>query len=55
MKVAAVGPQLAAALRADKTLSVEELDRAAGEQALRAGRIVLLAVPAANGGVDISL
>jgi ABC-2 type transport system permease protein len=51
MKVAAVGPQLAAALRTDKTLAVEELDLTAGEQALRAGRIVLLAVPAANGGV----
>ena len=51
VKVAAVGAQLAGALRADKTLAVEEVDRAAGEQALRAGRIVLLAVPAANGGV----
>ena len=51
MKVAAVGPDLVRALRADKTLSVEQLDRAAGEQALRAGRIVLLALPAANGGV----
>jgi len=51
VKVAAVGAQLAGALRADKTLAVEEVDRAAGEQALRAGRIVLLAVPAANGAV----
>ncbi len=51
IKVAAVGPQLAAALRVDKGLSVEELDLAAGEQALRSGRIVLLAVPAANAGV----
>jgi ABC-2 type transport system permease protein len=51
MKVAAVGPQLAGALRAEKGLTVEEVGLAAGEQALRAGRIVLLAVPAANGGV----
>jgi len=51
MKVGAVGPQLAGALRSDKGLSVEELDRSAGEQALRAGRIVLLAIPAADGGV----
>lgn len=51
MKVAAVGSQLARALHADKGLKVEEMDLAAGEQALRAGRIVLLAVPAANGGV----
>ena len=52
MKVAAVGPELARALRTDKTLSVEEVDRAAGDYALRAGRVVLLAVPAANGGVS---
>lgn len=51
MKVAAVGSQLAGALRTDKQLSVQVMDLAAGEQALRAGRIVLLAVPAANGGV----
>jgi ABC-2 type transport system permease protein len=50
-KIAVVGEPLAGALRADKSLSVELVDQAAGEQALRAGRIVLLAVPAANGGV----
>ncbi len=49
VKVGAVGPQLAEAMRTNKSLSVELLDRAAGEQALRAGRIVLLAVPAADG------
>ncbi len=51
VKIAAVGQQLARALRTDKALSVEQVDLATGEQALRAGRIVLLAVPAANGGV----
>src|SRR5712692_7918328 len=51
VKIAAVGPQLASALRTDKSLSVERLDRAAGEQALRTGRVVLLAVPAPGGGV----
>ena len=51
VKVGAVGSQLAGALRADKSLSVELLDRAAGEQALRAGRIVLLVLPNAGGGV----
>ncbi len=51
IKIAAVGPQLAGALRTDKGLAVEQVDLAAGEQALRAGRIVLLAAPAANGGV----
>src|SRR5213592_3047288 len=39
VKIGVVGPQLAAALGADKSLAVETLDRAAAEQALRAGRI----------------
>ena len=51
VKVGAVGTQLADALRTDKSLSVELLDRAAGEQALRAGRITLLAVPGPGGAV----
>jgi ABC-2 type transport system permease protein len=51
VKVGAVGPQLAGSLRTEKSLSVELLDRASGEQALRAGRIVVLAVPAEGGGV----
>jgi len=51
VKVGAVSSQLAGALRSNKTLAVEVLDRAAGEQALRAGRIVLLAVPGAGGAV----
>lgn len=51
VKIGVVGSELAGSLRADKSLSVEVLDRAAGEQALRAGRIVLLAIPAAAGGV----
>jgi ABC-2 type transport system permease protein len=51
VKVGAVGSELTGAMRTNKSLSVEELDRAAGEQALRAGRIVLLAVPSANGAV----
>src|SRR5258706_3597217 len=51
VKIAAVGPQLAAALRSEKSLAVDVLDLASGEQALRAGRIILLATPAAGGGV----
>lgn len=51
VKIGAVGAQLAAALRAEKSLSVEVLDRAAGERALRAGRIALLAAPSPGGGV----
>ena len=46
------GPQLADALRARQSRCPSQLlDRAAGEQALRTGRIVLLAVPAADGAV----
>src|SRR2546423_7298522 len=52
VKIGAVGPELAGALRADKSLAVETLDRAAAEQALRAGRIVLLALPSAGGVTD---
>ena len=51
VKIGAVGSQLAAALRTEKSLAVDVLDLAAGEQALRAGRIILLATPAAGGGV----
>ncbi|MCU1272928.1 MAG: ABC-type multidrug transport system, permease component [Bryobacterales bacterium] len=51
VKIGVVGPQLAGALGADKSLAVETLDRAAAEQALRAGRIVLLVLPSADGGV----
>src|SRR5579863_1479830 len=51
VKIGAVGTQLAAALGADKSLAVQALDRPAGEQALRSGRIVLLVVPAPGGGV----
>src|SRR5690242_19683386 len=51
VKIGAVGQELAGALRAEKSLSVEALDRAAGEQALRVGRIAMLVMPAANGGV----
>src|SRR5690242_21723404 len=42
VKIAAVVPQLAAALRTEKSLAVDTLDLAAGDQALRAGRDVLV-------------
>src|SRR6266853_965180 len=52
VKIGAVGAQLGAALRSEKSLAVDLLDQAAAEQALRTGRIVLLAVPKADGGVS---
>jgi ABC-type polysaccharide/polyol phosphate export permease len=51
LKIGVVWSQLASSLQSDKSLSVEVLDPAAAEQALSAGRIVLLAVPSAAGGV----
>jgi len=45
LQIGATSPALAAALKADKSLSVRLLNRGAGEEALRLGRIVLLAVP----------
>ena len=51
LKVAATAQPLAAALRTEKLLAVELLDPAAGERALRTGRIVLLALPAPGGGI----
>lgn len=51
LKIGAVGTELTSALRGERLLSVATFDRAAGEQALITGRIVLLAVPGPSGGV----
>lgn len=51
VRIGATRPELAATLRSGKSLSAELMDRAAGEQALRAGRIALLALPGETGGV----
>lgn len=48
MKIGVTSPRLAQALSPEKSLSVQTLDRASGDLALRTGRIVLLAVE--NGG-----
>ncbi|PYT29801.1 MAG: ABC transporter permease [Acidobacteria bacterium] len=52
VKIGAVGVPLGAALRSEKSLAVDLLDHAAAEQALRTGRIVLLAIPKPDGGVS---
>src|SRR5713101_4647197 len=44
VKIGVVGPQLARALGADKSLAVETLDRAAAEQALRGPAFLPLAI-----------
>ncbi len=51
LKIAAVTPRLAQSLRQEKLLDVSELPGAAAEQALRTGKVALLAVPGPNGSV----
>src|SRR6185437_2440331 len=48
-KIGVVGAKLAKALAADKTLSATTMDRAAGDLALKTGRIQLLVVSTPNG------
>jgi ABC-type multidrug transport system permease subunit len=49
--IAAVTPGLANALRAEKLLDVQEMNTAGAEQALRTGKVALLAAPGAHGEV----
>ena len=51
LKIAAVTPQLAQSLRADKLLDVQQLPERAAEEALRTGKVALLAVPGTSGAV----
>ncbi len=49
--IAAVTPGLANSLRREKLLDVREMDPAAGEQALRTGKVALLVAPGPHGEV----
>src|ERR1039458_1405124 len=51
LKIAVVTPQLAQSLRQEKLLEVVELPAAAAENALRTGKVALLAVPGPGGSV----
>ncbi len=51
LKIAAVTPQLAQSLRGEKLLDVDQLPPAAAEEALRTGKVALLAVPGPGGSV----
>jgi ABC-type polysaccharide/polyol phosphate export permease len=51
VKIGATTSGLAGALRRERALSVALVDKAAGDRALRTGRIVLLAMPGASGAV----
>lgn len=55
LKVGATDSRLAEALGADHSLGVQVVSREGGEEALRLGRIVLLAVPDPAGGVAFRL
>ena len=51
LKVAAVTPELARSLRQEKLLDVERLSAPAAEEALRTGKVALLAAPGPGGAV----
>jgi ABC-2 type transport system permease protein len=51
VKIGVTDARLAAALRHEKQLQVEQMDRAAGDAALLAGRIILLAMAGSDGVV----
>jgi ABC-2 type transport system permease protein len=51
LKIATITPQLVQSLGHEKLLSVQLLDMPSAEEALRTGKIALLAVPGANGAI----
>ena len=51
LRIAAVTPELARPLRQEKLLDVEQLSAPAAEEALRTGKVALLAVPGSGGAV----
>ncbi len=51
LNVAVVSPELAKSIRGEKLLHVEELSQPAAEDALRTGKVALLASPGADGKV----
>src|SRR5208283_3640586 len=51
LTIATVSPEMDQALRSEKLLNVELLDRAAAADALRTGKVVLLVLPEAGGRV----
>lgn len=51
LKIGAVTPELTQSLRREKLLDVQQLSPDAGREALRTGKVVLLALPSPDGGV----
>jgi ABC-2 type transport system permease protein len=52
LTIAAVTPELAQSLRQEKLLAVEQLDLQSAQEALRTGKVALLAAPGSGGGVE---
>jgi ABC-type polysaccharide/polyol phosphate export permease len=52
LKIAVASPGLAQSLKAEKLLDVQEMDPQAAQEALRTGKVALLAVPGASGAVE---
>jgi ABC-2 type transport system permease protein len=52
LRIAAITPELAQSLRQEKLLEVQQLDPQAAQEALRTGKVVLLAVPGSSGTVE---
>jgi ABC-type multidrug transport system permease subunit len=52
LKIAAATPELAQSLRQEKLLDVQQLDSEAAQEALRTGKVALLAAPGSNGAVE---
>jgi len=52
LKIATVSPELAATLRQEKLLDVQQLNSNAAKEALRTGKVALLAVSGGSGGVE---
>lgn len=51
LKIATVTPELTRSLQQEKLLSVQQMDSNDAEEALRTGKVALLAVPGSNGAV----
>src|SRR5713226_3176937 len=52
LRIAVVTPELAQSLRQEKLLDVQQLDSEAAKEALRTGKVALLAAPGSSGTVE---
>src|ERR1700674_1609313 len=52
LRIAVVTPELAQSLRQEKLLDVQQLDSEAAQEALRTGKVALLAAPGSSGTVE---